>query len=56
MGVDEIGKDQSSTSALTHDGLDKNLSSLVQSLADEPVRDSEVLFGVLTWLIVELQV
>ena len=36
--------------------MNKNLTSLAQSLADEPVRNSEVLFGVLAWLIVELKV
>ena len=56
MGVDEVSKDQSGASALSHDGLHENLTSLAQSFGDEPVRDSEVLLGVLARLIVELEV
>ena len=52
--ADEVSEDEGGTSTLTHDGLNKDLTTAVESVIDESVGDAEVLLGVLPWLILNV--
>lgn len=54
--VDQVRQDEGRAPALTLDRVNKDATAAVQALVDKPVRDPEVLLGILLWLIVDLQV
>ena len=54
--ANQVGQNESSTSALAFNWVDKDLAATIKSLIDEAIRDAEVFLGILLRLVIDVQV